>query len=121
MTYADASGKPGSDDFVQRPLDEQLKGFNLLFASRSQFWQAAGRTQPRICQFLVTDEPDHNWYVQLDADGGRAVRGVHENPDVVWRSSRDALDAVFSGTFDPAQVQIEGDFQTMREIFVGLS
>ena len=94
--------------------DERVRTLDAILRAHRGFFAEAGRRAARACQFRVAD--GESWYVAIDADGGRAARGTHPTPSVVWSSDGEALDAAFRGALLPGRVRIEGDVDVLRAV-----
>lgn len=96
---------------------DQVKGISFLMKQSPAFWRELGKRAPLIAQFRVPADEGNSWYVQVDANGGKASVGLHPSPTVTWESDRDAMVAAFTGKILPGRVRILGDFEEMRALF----
>lgn len=102
-------------------IGDQVKGIAFLMKQSPGFWRELGKRSPLIAQFRVPTDDRSSWFVQVDAEGGKASVGVHPSPTVTWESDLEALDAAFRGQILPGRVRVIGDFEEMRALFKAIA
>lgn len=102
-------------------IDDQVKGISFLMKQSPAFWRELGKRSPLIAQFRVPADDGSSWFVQVDAEGGRASLGLHPSPTVTWESDLEAMGAAFQGKILPGRVRIVGDFEEMRALFKAIA
>lgn len=62
----------------------------------------------RVFQFIFTDKPEENYYVEFSRGDIRVVKGVHDNPHVRFYMKIDSYRRVTSGELDGEQAYMLG-------------
>lgn len=62
----------------------------------------------RIFQFVFTDKPGENYYVEFSKGDVRVVRGFHDNPHVRFSMKMDTYRRITSGELDGEQAYMLG-------------
>lgn len=91
------------------------------FEVQPRFWSSVGALRGGILQFRLTGAEIEDWFVELDASGGKVLRGVHREPNTEWCSSAADLTAVLRGEaagdlLSGGRVRLSGDL----DLFLGL-
>ena len=92
------------------------------FAARPRYWQTLGARRRRVCQFRYTDGPSRDWYLEIDAQGGRVKRGRAKQTDMVFSSSTRDFLSLFNGQsgqelFSSGRVTLSGQPMLLAEVF----
>ncbi|MEM1008428.1 MAG: hypothetical protein AAGJ35_05435 [Myxococcota bacterium] len=70
---------------------------------------------------MLTDQKDQSWFIQVNAEGGKAEVGLHQQPQVVWKSSSDVLEKTFKGVVpSPEELEIQGNLDILKQLFTAL-
>ncbi len=109
-------GEPGA-----LSVDDQVKGISFLMKQSPGYWRELGSRSPLVAQFRVPNDDRSSWFVEVNADGGRATLGVHPSPTVTWESDLEAMDAAFRGQILSGRVRVLGDFEEMRALFKAIA
>ena len=119
-TSAPVQKRPVGEDSTLS-VDDQVKGISFLMKQSPSYWRELGSRSPLVAQFRVPTDDRSSWFVEVNADGGRAALGVHPQPSVTWESDLEAMDAAFRGQILPGRVRVLGDFEEMRALFKAIA
>ena len=110
------------------PLDEFIRGLNLIFEHDRKYWVTFGASNPGAFQFnlnegLANGESDQSWYIFVDATGAKARRGHFDQARCTWTSNPQTLQKAFVNAedIDYSKIKIDGDFQLLSQILNAVS
>jgi putative sterol carrier protein len=79
-----------------------------LFESRKDAIRRDVEGFDRVFQFVFTDKPEENYYVEFSRGDVRVVKGVHSSPHVRFAMKMDSYKRIVSGELDGEQAYMLG-------------
>lgn len=103
-------------------VDNMMDVLRQSFAARPKYWQTLGANARRICQFRYTDGRSQDWYLEIDAQGGRVNMGRAPRCDMEFSSSTKDFLRLFNGQagqelFASGRVAMRGQPMLLAEVF----